>query len=167
MRTVDFPLGQRLLVALVEMYGARKFLLWVLLGCLFLALLGPAGLHPAKVLTSGLAAFASVVTGFLTGVFLVPALLRRIPMRAFAAKGLLAGAVTGVLPATFLAGSWAQAFAQLMACGAFASWFAMHYTGSTPFTSLSGVDREMRRFIPVQGGLLIISITVWLLSSWL
>ena len=167
MRSVDFPLGQRLLVALVEMYGARKFLLWVLLGCLFLALLGPAGLHPVKALTSGLAAFASVVTGFLTGVFLVPALLRRIPMRAFAAKGLLIGAVSGVLPAAFLAGSWSQAFVHIMVCSAFASWFAMHYTGSTPFTSLSGVDREMRRFIPFQGGLLVMSIMFWLLSSWL
>ena len=77
----------------------------------------------------------------------------------------LAGAVTGLLPAAFLAGSWTQDFAQIMACSAFASWFAMHYTGSTPFTSLSGVDREMRRFMPVQGGLLAISITVWLLWS--
>jgi hypothetical protein len=34
--------------------------LWVFLGCLLLTILGPAGLHPAKALTSGLTAFASV-----------------------------------------------------------------------------------------------------------
>ena len=167
MRRVEFPLGQRLMVALVEISGARKFLLWVLVACLLLAMVGPAGLDPVGILKSGLGAFTTVVTGFVTGVFLVPAFLRHIPMRAFAAKGLLAGAVTGLLPAALLAGSWPQAFAQITACSAFASWFAMHYTGSTPFTSLSGVDKEMRRFMPVQGGLLVISITVWLLWSWL
>jgi hypothetical protein len=167
MRRVEFPLGQRLMVALVEIYGARKLLLWVLLACLLLAMVGPAGLDPVGILKSWLGAFATVVTGFVTGGFLVPAFLRRIPLRAFAAKGLLTGAVTGLLPAALLAGSWPQAFAQIMACSAFASWFAMHYTGSTPFTSLSGVDKEMRLFMPVQGGLLIISITVWLLWSWL
>ncbi len=167
MRTVKFPLSQRLAVAFVELYGARKFLLWVLLACLLAAALGPGGFSPVKILSAGLGAFATVLTGFLTGVFLVPALLPRIPFRAFAAKGLLAGAIIGLIPAGLLAGTLPQALAQIMACSAFASWFAMHYTGSTPFTSLSGVDREMRRYMPVQGGLLLIAVLVWLIWSWL
>jgi hypothetical protein len=166
MRKVEFPLVQRLTVALVEIYAARKFLLWVLLACLLLAPLGTAGLKGMEIVKTGLGAFATVAAGFLTGVFVVPALLRHIPIRAFAAKGLLAGAVTGLLPAAFMAGSWSLAAAQIMACSAFASWFAMHYTGSTPFTSLSGVDKEMRRFMPVQGALLGSGVFIWLLGPW-
>lgn len=167
MRRVAFPFRQRLSVALVEIYGARKFLLWTLLICLGLAALGPGGLSAAGIVKAGLGAFATVLTGFLTGVLAVPALLPRIPLRAFAAKGLVAGAVTGLLAAVCLAGSISQTTAQILACTAFASWFAMHYTGSTPFTSLSGVDREMRRYMPVQGGLLGAAVLIWLIGSWL
>jgi hypothetical protein len=31
-----------------------------------------------------------------------------------------------------------------------ASWLGMNYTGSTPFTSPSGVEKEMRRAMPFQ-----------------
>lgn len=166
-RQVTFPIRQRLSVALVETYGARKFLFWTLLACLGLAALGPGGLSVVGVSQAGLGAFATVLTGFLTGVLAVPALLPYIPFRAFAAKGLAVGPVVGILPAALMAGSFSQAVAQIVACTAFASWFAMHYTGSTPFTSLSGVDREMRRYMPVQGGLLGAAVLIWLFGSWL
>ncbi len=167
MRSVRFPLAQRLEVALVEVYGARKFLMWALLACLLLAVLSPGGFSLAKILGAGLGAYSVVLLGFATGVFLVPALLPHIPLRSFAAKGLAAGAITGLLPAAFLSGSALEAMLPLMVCSAFASWFAMHYTGSTPFTSLSGVDREMRRYMPVQGGLLLISVAMWLILPWI
>jgi hypothetical protein len=167
MRLVRFPLPQRLEVALVEIYGARRFLLGTLLACFVLAGLGPGGFTVMGTLNAGLGAFATVVTGFATGTFVVPALLARIPGRSFAAKGLLVGAVTAFLPAGLLAGTLTQAGAQILACSAFASWFAMNYTGSTPFTSLSGVDREMRFYMPVQGGLLLIAILTWLIGAWI
>lgn len=154
-------------MALVEVYGVRKFLLWMFLVCLLLAPLGSARFSFIPILKTGLGAFATVLTGFATGVFLVPALLRVLPMRPFAAKGLLAGAFTGLVPAVLLYSAWPLSLAQVMACSAFASWFAMHYTGSTPFTSLSGVDREMRLFMPVQGGLIGLALLVWLLWAWL
>jgi hypothetical protein len=167
MRTVQFPLSQRLIVALVEVYGARKLLLWILIACLFLALLGPGGFSLTGIAAAGLGAFATVLAGFATGVFLVPALLPRIPFQAFAAKGLLAGAVVGLPLAWLLAGSFTESLAVTLGCSGFASWFAMHYTGSTPFTSLSGVDKEMRRFMPLQGGLLLLAVLLWLLGYWM
>ena len=166
MRTVRFPLGQRLTVALVEVYGARKLLLWLLAACFLLAVLGPAWEAPWGVFRAGLGAYATVLCGFVTGVFLVPALLFRLPFRAFAAKGFVAGAGIGIGLTWLMASTPSQALAQVLACSVLASWFAMHYTGSTPFTSLSGVDREMRFFIPVQGGLLGCAILIWLIGSW-
>ena len=167
MRTARFPLGERLGVALVEIYGARKLLVWAFLACLGLAVLGPGGFGFTGTLKAGFGAFAVVLTGFATGVLAVPALLPRLPFRAFAAKGLLAGGLTAILPVAFLTGTIPQAAAAIPACAAFASWFAMHYTGSTPFTSLSGVDREMRRYMPVQGGFLVAAVLIWVVGSWL
>ncbi len=166
MRKVRFPLSERLTVALVEVHGARKFMAWTLAACLFIALLGPGGFRFMGVLGAGIAAFGVVVAGFLTGVFLVPAFLRQIPVKAFAAKGLLAGSLTGLPLAAFLGRAWPEGAAALMTCAAFASWFAMHYTGSTPFTSLSGVDREMRRYMPFQGALLMLAAILWLTWAW-
>ncbi len=167
MRKVQFPLTQRLNVALVEVYGARKFLLWTLMACLLLALIGPGGFSLTGVLAAGLGAFASVLAGFATGIFLVPVFLARIPFKAFAAKGLLAGATIGLPLSWLLARSTPEGLAVMLGCSAFASWFAMHYTGSTPFTSLSGVDKEMRRFMPLQGALLLVAVLLWLLWSWI
>jgi hypothetical protein len=166
MRNVKFPLSDRLKVALVEVHGARKFMAWILAACVFLALLGPGGFSFTGVIEAGAGAFGAVLAGFLTGVFLVPAFLKQIPVRAFAAKGLIAGALIGLFLAAFLGRAWPEKAAALMACAAFASWFAMHYTGSTPFTSLSGVDREMRRYMPVQGILLVFATILWLAWAW-
>lgn len=167
MRKVQFPFSQRLIIALVEVYGARKFLLWTFVACLLLAVLGPGGFNLTGILGAGLGAFATALAGFATGVFLVPTLLAHIPFRAFAAKGLLAGAFIGLPAAWLLARSVPEGLAIILGCSAFASWFAMHYTGSTPFTSLSGVDQEMRRFMPLQGALLLVAVLLWLLWSWM
>ncbi len=166
MRRVKFPLGQRLLVALVEVYGARKFMLWALLACMLLAALGPGGFSLQGTVLSGLGAWGVVWTGFISGVFLVPVFLRHLYFRAFAAKGLLAGALTGFVLAVAVPGGFLQGLAATAACMAFTSWFAMHYTGSTTFTSLSGVDREMRRYMPVQGALILVAAGLWLGSGW-
>ncbi|RJP45576.1 MAG: carbon monoxide dehydrogenase [Desulfobacteraceae bacterium] len=166
MRNVEFKLAERLKVALVEVHGARKFMGWILAACFLLALLGPGGFSFAGIAGAGAGAFGVALAGFLTGVFIVPAFLRRIPVRAFAAKGLIAGALMGLLLAAILGRAWPEKTAALMACAAFASWFAMHYTGSTPFTSLSGVDREMRRYMPVQAVLIVFATMFWLAWAW-
>lgn len=169
MRRAEFPLGERLTVALVEMHAARKFMVWTLALCLVLAALGPAwkgGFSALGLLASGLGAFAMTLAGFVGGTFATPALLRLLPGRAFAAKGLLAGAAIGLPLAVLLARSVPEGLAALSICAAFSSWFAMHYTGSTPFTSLSGVDREMRRYMPAQGLLALLAVVLWLGWSW-
>jgi hypothetical protein len=43
------------------------------------------------------------------------------------------------------------ALALLLAMTAVSSFVAMNFTGATPFTSPSGVEKEMRRALPVQG----------------
>lgn len=166
MREVKFPFSERMKVAMVEVFSARKFMAWTMLICFLLAAAGPGGLSLQGTAMSALGAFAVVLTGFLTGTFLVPAILPLLKARAFAAKGLLAGFPVGVVTALVLARSLPEGLAAVAGAAAMSSWFAMHYTGSTPFTSLSGVDREMRLYIPVQGLLMTLAILAWLGGAW-
>lgn len=166
-RVVDFPLSQRLDVAVVEVYGARKFLGWCLLISFILAALGPGGFALQGILWTGLGAFTVVISGFVAGSFVVPCILHRLPARAFAAKGLMAGSAAGLILGITLARSLPEGFAAVAGTAAMSSWFAMHYTGSTPFTSLSGVDREMKIYMPVQGLLIALAVLTWMGWSWL
>jgi hypothetical protein len=42
------------------------------------------------------------------------------------------------------------------------SYLAMNFTGTTPFTSPSGVEKEMRRAIPLQILALVVAAGLWI-----
>jgi hypothetical protein len=46
------------------------------------------------------------------------------------------------------------------------SFLAMNFTGSTPFTSPSGVEREMRRAMPLQAAALVAATASWIASAF-
>jgi hypothetical protein len=101
----------------------------------------------------------------LAGCVLTPALLPWLPGRAFALKGALAGFAAGAATVawrwhapqlTFVSGA-----ALVLLATALGSYLAMNFTGSTPFTSPSGVEKEMRRFIPLQAAAVLLSAGLW------
>ena len=55
-------------------------------------------------------------------------------------------------------------FLWITGCAAF---FAMNFTGSTPFTSLSGVEKEMRRGLPLQIGAAALALLLWLAGPFI
>jgi hypothetical protein len=155
MRRVTFTLGERAELVGVELVGALKWGLPVLL--LALVLTGSWTL-------GRLGTMLPVLAGLLAGSVLVPILLPWIPGRAFSLKGALVGAVTvaaaialTLTDTSFLAG------VQLLLLGtAAASFFAMQFTGATTFTSPSGVEWEMRRALPFQLGAVVIAAAIGL-----
>ena len=46
------------------------------------------------------------------------------------------------------------------------SYLAMNFSGATPFTSPSGVEKEMKQYIPVQLAGLVISFGLWIYSAF-
>lgn len=103
--------------------------------------------------------FPIIPVGFL-GVILFPILLPLLPGRAFSLKGailVLVGLITYMtmshtvlgMPIHSLLFKVAPYFFLLTSM---VSFLAMNFTGSTPFTSLSGVLKEMRIALPVQMG---------------
>ncbi len=58
---------------------------------------------------------------------------------------------------------WAWA-AVILGVSAFASYVGVNFTGSTPYTSPSGVERELRRAIPLQAAALALSLVFWTIA---
>jgi hypothetical protein len=165
-REVDFPLPQRLGVAMVEVYGARKFLGWCLLISFILAALGPGGFALKGILWSGTGGFRGCDLGIYHRIVCCSMHSASFAGQSFCRQRAYGWKRRGTDFGISLARSLPEGFAAAAATAAMSSWFAMHYTGSTPFTSLSGVDREMKIYMPVQGLLIALAVLTWMGWSW-
>ena len=151
MRTVTFTLRERAVLVPLELCIVGKPLL--IAGLLFFVLSGisPEFFSFSAAGSRGATLLLATLTAIVAGAALTPLLLPWIPFRQFWLKGAILGGITAVL---FTAGitdagvvEKAALFLWISGC---ASFLAMNFTGSTPFTSLSGVAKEMRRGLPFQ-----------------
>ncbi len=152
MREPTFTLGERVVLMPVEIVGAWKPAVWVLGAAMAIGLAFTHPLTLPALAGNVVRDAAPFVLGLLGGAVLTPALLPYLPPRSFAAKGAIVGAVLGAALALGASGHPAAALSSLLVTTAVASYVAMNFTGSTPFTSPTGVEREMRRWLPLQAG---------------
>ena len=102
------------------------------------------------------------------GAVVTPVFLPWIPGRAFSLKGAQVGLLWALLLSLTLASNWSGAslVGLFFIAPALTAYFAMNFTGCSTFTSLSGVEKEMRIAVPV----IILSIVsggVVLLVGWI
>ncbi|PKM62183.1 MAG: acetyl-CoA synthase subunit gamma [Firmicutes bacterium HGW-Firmicutes-4] len=146
MRTVSFTLYDRLVLTPIELVGTIKQSLMIF-GVLLL-------LNFVVKEPFGLIDVGAYVGAVLTGCVLTPVLLPVIPGRAFAFKGWLLGlmgtlAIIAFSHQTISSGiSLVGLFGYLLIFPAIAAYYAMNFTGSSTFTSHSGVQKEMRVAVP-------------------
>ncbi len=168
MRLVTFSFVERLVLVPVEISLVVKPALWVLLALFLLSGIGPGIFSFSEALDRGQWAVLTLLLGILAGAGVAPLLLPWIPGTAFAAKGILTGLALA-LPVAIAAGlsSGLTGFLALLFLGAaLSSYLAMNFTGTTPFTSPSGVEKEMRRFIPIQIGMAVGGVVLWIGSAF-
>ena len=143
MRTVQFPLKDRLVLTPVEFVHAA--LPTIIASIILYFLAGP------------LAALAAITT-VLTGTVFFPALLPFIPTHDFSTKGLILGEIVAIPFAvvSFTTNStmpfWENALislAALMIMPAVTAYLVLNFTGCTTFTSRTGVKKEIFRYVPV------------------
>lgn len=168
MRAVTFTAVERLVLTPVELVMALKLAAWAALALLVLAGLGPGFYSFSAAWNRGLAAWGALAVALAAGAVLTPVLLPWLPWRAFSAKGALVGAGAAVLAAAAVGGasSFSGFLALLFAVGAGSSYAAMNFTGATPFTSPSGVEREMRRALPLQAAAAALAGVFWFASAF-
>ncbi|MBE0477002.1 MAG: hypothetical protein IBX62_07900 [Coriobacteriia bacterium] len=167
MRRVTFTLRERLALAPVELVAALSgWRLAIPAALAALSAAGPWGVSLDALATRGLGAVAVYLAAVLAGAVAVPALLPTIPGRALSVKGAQAGAGAGFAAALVLGGSALQVAAALLGASAVSSLLAVDFTGSTPYTSPSGVERELRRSLPLTAAAAAVAVALWTASAW-
>jgi len=168
MRQVTFSIRERTVLIPVELSHLPKASFWVLLAVFFLSGIGTSFFSFNDAWYRGLLALAAYAGGILAGAVAAPVFLPWIPGRAFALKGALTGVVVGLaVVLLFKSGLiWMETMALLLITVAISSYLAMNFTGSTPFTSPSGVEKEMRRAIPLQAGAVLIALVAWVSAAF-
>ena len=171
MRSVTFTLNERAVLIPVELYLLLKPLLIMVLTGLLLSGIGPSIFSPSGAWSRGSLFITTTLMGIGCGAILVPLILPWLPGRQFWIKGLFPGFLGGLLcwglfvstgQATILEG-----LALLLWSSVLSSYLAMNFTGSTPYTSPTGVEHEMHRGLVFQIIATLISLILWLTSPFI
>jgi len=169
MRSVTFTFAERAVLVPLEICLLWKQILYLFI--FFCIVSGfskdifslSQGYYRAGELALGLGA------SIFSGAVLTPLLLPWIPFRQFWVKGALLGipaglTVLGVLSPALIP---LEALAMLLLITASSSYLGMNFTGSTVFTSLSGVEKEMRKGLAFQIGAALAGGFLWLVCGFL
>jgi hypothetical protein len=142
MRTVQFTLADRLILAPME-------LVHIALPAIAAAVI--------LFVFAGLVAALAAVVAVLAGTVLFPALLPILPTRDFSTKGFFLGVIVAIpFSAIFFLVPEISGIDQIIAVlvpllivPAVTAYLALNFTGSTTFTSRTGVKKEIFRYVPV------------------
>ena len=167
MRAVNFSTWDRLKLIPVELAYGKYYLILVPAIFLILSGLNPKGYSVDLAYTNGLKSVFILLIAYLTGCGITPVLLPWIPFRRFALKGLLTGWLAAVILAYFhfLGNSYLEIISWFLMTGSLSSFLAMNFTGTSTFTSLSGVQKEMKTALPMQIGMAALGVIAWIISK--
>ncbi len=168
MRTVTFTLGERAVLVPLEICLVWKKLAFALPLFLLLSGIGPEPFALHGTLSRFAVLLAATLVALVAGAVLVPLLLPWVPCRRFWIKGLLVGAAL-CLPLLLALPELAmtEQVALVLWVGAGSSFMAMNFTGSTPYTSLSGVSQELRGGLIFQLSATFAAAVLWPLAAFL
>ena len=169
MRMVTFTFIERLILTPVELNMIFKPALITSVVLILLSGFGPGIFSFSSAFGRGMVSVLALFVGIISGAVITPILLPYIPFKEFAAKGIISGTVFAALLFLSISSSiyGVAAFISLfLFIVVTSSFLSMNFTGATPFTSPSGVEKEMKRFIPVQLIALVISTGLWIYSAF-
>ncbi|MEI8204079.1 MAG: mercury methylation corrinoid protein HgcA [Bacteroidota bacterium] len=152
MRKVKFRMMDRLKLIPVEISYGKKYLLLIPAIFFILSGLNPHGYSIDAAWNDGSRAILILATAYLSGCVLTPILLPYLPFKRFSLKGLLIGWIFAALFLflNVLGSNIIEIISYFLMMGGLSSFMAMNFTGSTTFTSLSGVQKEMKLSLPIQ-----------------
>lgn len=168
MRKVSFNFSDRLKLVPVDFVYAGTKLLAAFALIFLLAGLNSRGISFHQAFNKGLPSVLYITLAYFTGILITPLLLPYIPVRMFAFKGLISGLVLSAILSIFslLGGSPLETVAWFLLIPAISSFMAMNFTGASTFTSLSGVKKEMRTFVPIQISFTSIGLILFVVSNF-
>jgi acetyl-CoA decarbonylase/synthase complex subunit gamma len=168
MRRVTFPFRERIKLIPVDIFYGKYYLAIVPLFFLLISGFTAAGYSMELMTGEGWKPVVDLYAGYLTGCVIVPAALPLIPFRRFALKGLAAGWITATALhlLNMLGTGLAEIITWFLMIGGISSFMAMNFTGSSTFTSLSGVQKEMKTALPVQIAMVAAGLAGWIFTRF-
>jgi hypothetical protein len=173
MGIIRFSMLDRLVLTPMEINPAMRKFPWVAASILVVFGLQPQGLLFKQAWFGGLPFLVLALLAVLAGALVTPLLLPFVPFRSFAIKGWIMGVLSVFLAVHFFGPVNTQdpillSVAYLL-FPALSSYLALQFTGSTTFTGMSGVKKELKLGIPLYITATIISLilmTVFKLKEW-
>jgi len=163
MRRIRFTLLDRLKLVPVEITQRAHNAALVMAAAFLLAGVGRSGYSPLGAVADGSRTVLNLLIIYLAANALGPTLLPWIPGHSFSFKGMLLGLV--LFAASFaggLTGDALETVSWVFLYPAMTSFIVMNFTGSTTYTSLSGVKKEMNLALPLQIASAIIGTVLWI-----
>ena len=146
MRRVTFNLADRIkLIPNDFMYG-KYYLMAAMLLFFLLSGISGKGISYNDFSGKGASAIFNILFAYLAGILLTPLMLPFIPGRRFSLKGFYSGALVYLilLLLNFTGNTVLIKISWFFIITAISSFMAMNFTGSSTYTSLSGVKKEMK-----------------------
>jgi hypothetical protein len=166
MRTITFGIGERAKLIPVDIMYGGYYLLAAVVVFFILGMLLKGDLNSTDSVFYGLHSVVNLLAGYFSGIILTPLLLPFIPFRSFALKGFTTGLIT-FITLYLLNQTGTNIFEQIswfLLITGVSSFMAMNFTGSSTFTSLSGVQKEMKIALPIQIGVSGIGIILFIIG---
>ncbi|GAB4388128.1 MAG: mercury methylation corrinoid protein HgcA [Thermodesulfovibrionales bacterium] len=170
MRTVTFGIVDRLVLTPMEIIPAMKKYPLYALAVLLIFGLRPEGVIFREAWARGWPFLLLGLLAVFAGAFVTPVLLPFVPFRSFALKGLLVGSALAPFALGALGfDNFFLAVSGAVALPAASSYLALQFTGSTAFTGMSGVNRELKVGLPLYFGALgvaLIFLAAYKFTTW-
>lgn len=172
MRTKSFPIGERAALTGIELSPIVKFMVPAAIILFLVSGLGWPGNWLANSLLHGTLGLTALLAAVFAGAVVTPILLPWLPGRAFSWKGLSAGLFFGSVHAAL----WLRELNTIAGRIEIGGWFlsglaittflALNFTGATTFTSISGVQKEMKIALPLQISAALIGLAFIIISRF-
>ncbi|MCL2511567.1 MAG: mercury methylation corrinoid protein HgcA [Bacteroidales bacterium] len=152
MRKINFNLWERTKLVPVELFYAKYYLILVPAIFFILSGLNTQGFSVDASWDNGGRAIINLCVAYLSGCVLTPIFLPLIPFKSFSLKGVVIGWLMAILLLYFnlLGTNIFEIISWFLLIGGISSFMAMNFTGASTFTSLSGVQKEMKISLPIQ-----------------
>jgi len=166
MRTVRFTWFDRLVLTPMEIIPAMKKFPVYALFVLLISGLQPSGILFREAGVNGWPFLLLGLLSILSGALITPLFLPILPFRAFAVKGWIVGIISvlltrgivGITDKSLI--TFSYLFFPLLS-----SYIALQFTGSTAFTGMSGVKKELRYALPIYKTAVAVSFVLMLISK--
>lgn len=168
MRSVKFNFIDRVILSPVELAGSLRYLIYAILAMVLISGIYTGGFSLTYMWQVGIRSTLFLLLAYFSGAVLGPALLPWIPIKHFGGKGLIIGFLTFTFVILFSYPEYSITYllGWLLISGAISSFMTMNFTGASTYTSLSGVQKEMRIFVPIQIAFVLIGLTLIILSNF-